>query len=171
MKPTLLIIAQTGYQDLELDGTRKGLLDAGFTVTLASTKAGECTGKFGGTETAEIALKDVDVADYDRIGFIGGPGASSLWQNKDAVRIAQETAEAGKPLGAICIAPKVLAVAGVLNGKKATVWNEDGDQAGFLALHGVEYTGEAVTVDGKIVTGNGPEAAGEFGKVFAAIRE
>ncbi len=169
MKNALLIIAQTGYQDVELDGTRKSLKEAGFDITLASIKAGPCEGKFGGEETASVALKDVDVGDYDRVAFIGGPGANNLWQNKDAQRIAQEAAEAGKPLGAICIAPKILAVAGVLDGKKATMWNEDGDQAGFLALHNVEYTGEDLTVDGLIVTANGPKAAGKFGKALAAL--
>lgn len=164
----LLIIAQQGFQDVELNGTRDGLVDAGFDVILASTEAGTCVGKFGAEEEAAVTLKNVNVQDYDRIAFIGGPGAATLWQNADAKRIAQDTVKAGKPLGAICIAPKILAAAEVLVGKKATVWNEDGDQAGFMALHDVEYTGEPVTVDGLIVTGNGPGAAIEFGRTFAA---
>ncbi|NOS67169.1 MAG: DJ-1 family protein [Candidatus Peribacteraceae bacterium] len=169
MKKALLIIAKKGFQDVELNGTRDGLVDAGFDVILASTEAGECMGKFGAEEEAAVALQDVDVNDYDRIGFIGGPGASNLWQNADAKRIAQDTVKTKKPLGAICIAPKILAAAEVLAGKKATVWNEDGDQAGFMALHDVEYTGEAVTVDGLIVTGNGPGAAEDFGRAFASL--
>ena len=169
MRKTLLIIAKQGFQDVELNGTRDSLTEAGFQIVLASTEAGPCVGKFGGKEKATVALKDVDVNDYDRIGYIGGPGAANLWQNADAKRIAQETVNAKKPLGAICIAPKILAAADVLAGKRATVWNEDGDQAGFLALHDCEYTGEEVTVDGLIVTGNGPGAAVAFGKVFAEL--
>lgn len=169
MKNALLVIAQKGFQDIELNGTRDGLEDAGFTVVLASTESGPCVGKFGAEESAEVSLKDVDVDDYDRVAFIGGPGAANLWQNADAKRIAKDAVKAKKPLGAICIAPKILAAAEVLAGKKATVWNEDGDQAGFLALHDVEYTGEPVTVDGLIVTGNGPKAAEEFGKTFAGL--
>ena len=169
MKKALLIIAKQGFQDVELQGTRDGLTDADFDVILASTEAGPCIGKFGGEEDAAIVLKDVNVKDYDRIGFIGGPGAAQLWQNAEAKRIAQDTVKAKKPLGAICIAPKILAAAEVLVGKKATVWNEDDDQAGFMALHDCEYTGEDVTVDGLIVTGNGPKAAEEFGRVFAGL--
>jgi protease I len=171
MPSALLIIARQGFQDIELAGTRKGLLDAGFEVILASTEAGECTGKFGGKEMAKIALKDVNVAEYDRIGYIGGPGAHTLKEDGEARRIAQDTVKAGKPLGAICIAPTILAAAGVLQGKKATVWNEDGEQKGFLESHGAAYTGEPVTVDGLIVTGNGPEAAEEFGRVFAGLQK
>lgn len=184
MKIALLIIAKQGFQDVELNGTRDGLTAAGFDVILASTEAGPCVGKFGAQETAAIALKNVDVKDYDRIGFIGGPGASNLWQNADAKRIAQDTVRAKKPLGAICIAPKILAAAEVLAGKKATVWNDDpsssslrsessgqaqNQEAKFIESYGAEYTGEPVTVDGLIVTANGPGAAEEFGRVLARL--
>ena len=85
------------------------------------------------------------------------------------VRIARETFAAKIPLGAICIAPTILAAAGVLAGKKATVWDSEGEQITFLKQCGAEYSGESVTRDGLIVTGNGPKAAEEFGRMFAAI--
>ena len=75
MSHALLIIAKKGYQDREFEGVRSALTDAEITVTLASTEAGTCTGKFGGKEEAEIALRDIDVVSYERVGFIGGPGA------------------------------------------------------------------------------------------------
>ena len=132
MKSVLILIAPSGYQDVEFDGTRKGLIDAGFQIVLGSIEAGQCTGKFGGTEQATIAFRDVKVSDYDSIAFIGGPGASELWQNEDAKRIARDAVAARMKLGAICIAPKILAAAGVLKGRKATVWNEDAEQESFL---------------------------------------
>lgn len=165
-----MIIAKSGFQDHELKGTRKGLLDTGFDVILASTEKGECTGKYGSTEQASITLKDVNVADYDSIAFIGGPGAAALAEDPDALRIARETVAAKKPLGAICIAPTILAAAGVLKGVKATVWDDgEGTQIQQVKNAGATYTGDLVTVDGLIVTGNGPEAAEEFGKAFANV--
>ena len=77
--------------------------------------------------------------------------------------------KARKPLGAICIAPTILAAAGVLEGIKATVWNRDNAESAFLELHGAIFTNESVTQDGLIITGNGPEAAEEFGKIFASL--
>ena len=153
MSRVLLIIAKSGFQDHELNGTRQGLLDA----------------EEEEEEEASIALDDVNVADYDSIAFIGGPGAAALAENADALRIVRETVAAKKPLGAICIAPTILAAAGVLKGKKATVW-DDGKQTQIQQVEnaGATYTGELVTVDGLIITGNGPEAAEEFGKAFAA---
>src|SRR5947209_14802998 len=124
----LLIIAQKGFKDVELKGTRDGLKEAGFDVELASFEEGECIGKFGGKEPAQQALRDIDVSKFERIGFIGGPGAHAFKDDANAKRIAIQTLENGQPLGAICIAPTALAAAGVLAGKKATVWNEDGEQ-------------------------------------------
>ncbi len=169
MLPALVIIANEGYQDHEFAGTEMGLVNAGFQVIVASTEVGPCRGKFGGHVDAQMAIHDLDVKDFDRVAFIGGPGAKTLQNNHDAHRIAKDTVKAGKILGAICIAPTILAKAGVLKGKRATVWNEDGAQDQLLTENGATYTGDEVTIDGKIVTGNGPEAATKFGLTFASL--
>lgn len=168
-KKALIIIAKSGYQDIEVEETRRGLAGAGFNVVIASGEIGLCQGKLGGQERSTVALRDVKLRTYDRIAFIGGPGAKTLLKTPDAHRIAREAALAGKALGAICIAPCILAVSGVLKGKKATVWNGDGLQAQFLQEHGAIYTGEHVTVDGRIITADGPPAAEEFGKRLAQL--
>ncbi len=169
MKKALLVIAQKGYQDVELKGTRDGLLAAGFSVVFCSSEAGECIGKYDGRETAQIAMKDVELSEYDRVAFIGGPGAFALADDNDALTLAGAVEKAKKPLGAICIAPTILAAAGVLRGKKATVATPSEEQVPFLESKGATYTGEPVTVDGLIVTANGPNAAVEFGKTFAEM--
>ena len=69
--------------------------------------------------------------------------------------------ESGKLLGAICIAPVILARAGLLKGKKATVFIDGADE---LRENGAIYTGNQIEVDGKIITANGPEAARLFGE-------
>ena len=168
-KQALIIIAKEGFQDKELEGTEAGLKSAGFEITFASTEAGICTGKYGDRKEANIGLFDVDVEAFDRVAFIGGPGAHALADNKEAQRIAKEAISLEKVLGAICIAPTILAKAGVLKGKKATVSNKDGKPGELLEAHGAMYTGDPVTVDGLIVTANGPEAAVEFGKRLAAL--
>lgn len=177
MKKALIIIAQEGFQDIEYAGTRKGLLEGGYEIMVASTTAGTCVGKFGRKEETTVALSNVDVGDYDKVAFIGGPGAAALADDEDAQRIARETVAQGKVLGAICIAPTILARAGVLKGKKATVWDPStgSGQAApptpsqLLKQCGAIYTGEDVTVDGKIVTANGPAAAETFGEILASL--
>lgn len=169
MKKALLVIAQEGYQDHELAGTREGLEKAGYDVVLASRKVGECTGKLGGKEVASVGLADVSVREYDRIAFIGGPGMAEYTDDQEALRVARDAAEFEMPLGAICIAPTVLASAGVLKNKQATVWDNQGAQQALIEQFGALYTGEDVTVDGMIVTANGPAAADAFGRTFAEL--
>ena len=169
MKGALLIIAAQGYQDHEYAGTRAGLEAAGHRITVASTAVGMCTGRFGGKEEATVALPDVDVSPFEKVAFIGGPGAAALADDDDAQRVACDTVAAGKVLGAICIAPTILARAGVLRGKRATVWDSGGEQVAILERGGAKYTGEDVTVDGKIVTGDGPAAAVKFGETLATL--
>lgn len=169
MPKALLIIAQRGYQDVELDGVQKELRSAGYDIVIASKEAGECTGKYGGKVQATVAMRDALIEDCNRVAFIGGPGAEALRDDRDAQELARAVVEAGKPLGAICIAPLILASAGLLRGKKATVWDSKGEQARFLAAKGATFTGELVTIDGSILTGNGPGAAHEFGRAFATL--
>jgi len=57
-----------------------------------------------------------------------------------------------------------LANAGLLKGRKATIWK---DAVADFKTKGVVYTGKAVETDGKIITGSGPEAAEAFGKALA----
>ena len=164
----LLVIAQDGYQDRELEDTATGLSDAGFEIVLAAKEAGYCKGKLGGTQQASIAMHDVHVGDYDRIAFIGGPGAGILASDAEALKLANDAYRTNMPLGAICIAPTILAKAKVLAGKRATVWGSP-EAIEILQTYGAQYTGDSVTVDENIVTGNGPDAAIEFGKALAAL--
>ncbi len=168
MPRALIFIAQQGYQDVELKGTRDGLETAGFSITLTSKEAGECVGKYDGRETADIAMRDVHVMDFDCIAFIGGPGAGAYANDGDALQLANDAVRADKIVGAICIAPTILAKARLLEGKHATVFESD-EAIATLKEYGALYTGDSVTVDGKIVTGNGPKAAEEFGVTLAKM--
>jgi protease I len=77
----------------------------------------------------------------------------------------QDTVAAKKPLGAICLAPRILTSAGVLTGKKATVYPTEGDK---LKEAGVNYTANPVEIDGDIITADGPDSAKGFGEALAA---
>ena len=163
---SLFIIAQDGYQDIEYETPKRILETAGIQVVTASKKVGTCKGKLGGSAQATISIDDVDVSDYAAVIFIGGPGAVAFQQDVQAHLTAQEatTNPRVKVLGAICIAPTILAKAGVLEGKKATVWNNDGQQSTLLEQEGAIYIAQAVVVDGIIVTADGPQSAELFGK-------
>ena len=65
----------------------------------------------------------------------------------------------------ICIGPRILANAGLLKGVKATCFESEAEAIGKL---GAVFTGNDVERDGKVITGNGPHAAAEFGRTIAS---
>lgn len=166
MATVLMIIPPERFRDEELFVTQAELEQAGHTTVIASTATGVCPGSRGGFATATLALDAVRPADYDAVVFVGGGGARLLYQNDHALRIAQEMAASGKVTAAICLAPVILANAGVLAGKQATV---AGTEAKVLASAGASYTGPGVTVDGRLVTANAPKASKLFGQQIAAL--
>ncbi|MBI2572284.1 DJ-1/PfpI family protein [Candidatus Woesearchaeota archaeon] len=168
MTTALFIIANEGYQDREYGVPKEILEKAGIHVTTAAKKKGLCHGSMGGTVNA-IALSDAVENDFDIIIFVGGPGSAVYQKEGLAHSLVRHALETGKMIGAICLAPTILAYAGVLKGKKATVWNLDGKQEAILATNGATFTNEAVTIDGKIVTANGPMAAEAFANAVLKV--
>ncbi|MCU0651102.1 MAG: DJ-1/PfpI family protein [Candidatus Omnitrophica bacterium] len=164
MKRAVFIIAPVNFRDEELFETKEIVEKAGVSVTIACSVKGTAKGKFGSTARPDMLLKDVNVSDYDAVVFIGGGGAAIYLDDPAAHRIAHEAIKQNKILGAICMAPAILARAGVLKGKKATVFPDDAKE---LTMHGATYTGKTVEKDGQIITGCGPEAATEFGQALA----
>lgn len=163
MKKILIVIAPVNYQDKEYSDTRKTLESAGVSVSVASLKRGEAKGALRGRVNVDFSVDEVSAGDYDGIVFIGGQGMVDLVGNQKFINLAKEFYNVGKITAAICIAPLILANAGILKGKKATVWSGASDE---LKKGGVVYTGKSVELDGKIITGNGPDAAEEFGKAI-----
>ncbi len=162
-KKALMIIAQKEFRDEELLEPKAILEEKGIEVVIASTSLGEAKGRFGTTAKPDILLSDAKVEDYDVIVFVGGGGAKQYWDDSLAHKISQEAVKQEKILCAICIAPVVLANAGVLLGKKATVWSSEKER---LKAKGAIYTGKPLQVEGKIITGEGPQAAKDFGKAI-----
>ncbi len=168
MARVLFVIAKNGFQDVEYFIPREILGKAGHIITVASNgKTGEIAiGADNGEVKIDLNLVEVKVDDFDMIVFIGGSGALKNLDNNESYRLAQEAVGRNKFLAAICIAPAILAKAGVLKNKKAAVWSSPFDKSGIEMLknNGVDYQNENVVQDGKIITANGPQAAKEFGE-------
>ncbi|RLE06522.1 DJ-1 family protein [Candidatus Aerophobetes bacterium] len=160
-KKAVMIIAERNFRDEELLKPKEILEKRGVKVTVASTSLNVAKGMLGARVKPDILVKEIKVDDYDAIIFVGGSGASQYWNDPLAHNIAKETVKKNKILCAICIAPVTLANAGVLSGKKATVWPSE---KGKLEAKGASYTGNPVQVEGKIITAEGPQAAEEFGR-------
>lgn len=161
MKKFVFVVAPEVFRDEEYIEPKIILEEAGVQVTTASTKVGELFGKIKIKAQSQMLVKDIKVEDFDGIFFVGGGGASVYFEDEVAHNIANKFYDEGKIVSAICIAPVILANAGLLQNKKATVFPDGAD---ILMQNGAIYTANNVEVDGNIVTGNGPQSAKDFAK-------
>ena len=161
-KKILMVIAPEDFRDEEYQIPRQIFEKEGFQVTVASSRLGEALGSRGMTVAVDTVLGATRVAEYDAVVFVGGKGSWDLFDNPEAHRLARESAASSTTLlCAICSAPGILAKAGVLGGKKVTSFERE---IALLKEKGAFFTGNVVETDGRLITGNGPQAAEAFAK-------
>lgn len=109
---------------------------------------------------ADKLFSEIDVSEYDAVVIPGGlNGAKNLSKDERVIKAVEEMINSNKLVCAICAAPAlVLAKHGLIKGKKATCFPDEE----FISLIGENYTGENVTVDGTLITANGPKSALDF---------
>lgn len=89
----------------------------------------------------------------------GLPGADHLDRDARVHRLLQRYHSEQRYAAAICAAPKVLANAGLLDGKSATSYPGAVNRADFPK---VDLLDAPVVVDGKVITSRGPGTAMDF---------
>ncbi|MBN1940905.1 MAG: DJ-1/PfpI family protein [Candidatus Diapherotrites archaeon] len=166
MAKILMVIAPARFRDEELFDTKGTLESQGHSIVVASKVKGAAIGMQGKTIQVHKTLDDVKIEDFEAIIFVGGQGSSIYFKDKKALELAKAFDRAKKIVAAICIAPSILANAGLLKGVRATCFESESNN---LEEHGAEYTGNPIEADGKIVTASGPKAAREFGKKIAGM--
>jgi protease I len=166
MREVLMVIAPSWFRDEEYEQPRAVFEARGAHVTTASTEAGPATGRYGSQVLAEVSLCTADLSRFAALVFVGGSGAEVFFDDPDAHGAARKALDLGQVVGAICVAPSILARAGLLAGKRATAFP---DCQADLEQHGAIWTGRSVEIDGLIVTASGPEASLEFGETIADI--
>ena len=151
------VFLANGFEDIEalipIDVLRRGNVEV---ITVSTTDTDIVESAHGVGIRADVMFDDCDFADADLLMLPGGmPGASNLFAHEAVCKALLSQQEQGKKIAAICASPAVvLAQLGILDGKKATCY------PGFeQMLTTADYTGELVTVDGNITTGEGPAAA------------
>ncbi|MBL7131463.1 MAG: DJ-1/PfpI family protein [Candidatus Omnitrophica bacterium] len=162
-KKVLMVIANKDFRDEEFKFPFAALKREGYDVVIASSMLSSAKGMLGMSVVPDILLATARPLDYDAVIFVGGIGAQIFWDDVNAHQLAKNMYEDNKIVAAICIAPVILANAGILEGKKATVWKSESHR---LEFQGASYTGRSVEVDGNIITADGPLSAEEFAQAI-----
>ena len=165
-KNVALVIAEKTFRDEEYQIPKEILEKNGYKVLTVSTSLNEAIGKLGMKVKSDILITEINNEEIDALIFIGGSGSSQYFGDQDVHQLAGKVHDQGKIIGAICIAPVILGRAGLLKGKKATVFPDGIEE---IESNGAVYTGALVEVDGNIITGSGPEAAETFGNKLVSM--
>jgi protease I len=171
-KTIALIIAHTGFQHIEYGVTKKILTSEGYTVLTVSNRPGVATAGLAAiTAKIDLPLNKLKLDTIDGLFIIGGPGCLDNLDTPEMYEILRRFHEMDKPMGAICVAPRILARAEILTGLRATGWDEDHQLATLFKEYGVNYVRETCVVDKNIITATDPQAAQEFAENIITVFE
>lgn len=153
-----------GFEEIEALGTvdilRRCELDV-KTVSIGENL--EVNGTHGIKVLADIKAEDVDENDLEAVVLPGGlPGADNLENCKFVTDLVTKAANDEKIVAAICAAPKILGVLGLLVGVKATCY------PGFEArLFSAKLLKKRVVCDKNFITAKGAGVTHEFALAIA----
>jgi protein deglycase len=156
-----------GFEEIEaitpVDVLRRG----GCEVTIVSVTGNkQVTSSRGIAIIADKLFEEVNYLDVDMIVLPGGPGTKNLDQHEGLKTKIMEVHKEGKWVTAICAAPMVLGHLGLLKGKKATCYpGVEPDLIGAIP------TGNAVEIDGNIITGKGAGVSLTFSFTLLEVLE
>lgn len=156
----VLVPLAEGFEDMEAititDLMRRGQID----VVTAGLKPGPVQGSRGTIVVPDMSLDEALKQSFDMVVLPGGqPGATNLEKDERIQSLLKKMAANNKVTAAVCAAPKILAVAGLLEGKRATGF------PGTLSADefpGINISTDSVVKDGNVVTSRGPGTAIDF---------
>lgn len=159
MARVLVPLAQ-GCEELEAVTITDILTRGGIEVVTAGLDDKPVKASRGMTLLPNVSLDQVLNDSFDMIVLPGGqPGADNLNSDSRIHELLKRMAAEGKYTAAICAAPKVLADAGLLDGRKATSFPGVLDK---MDLPRVDVQLERLVIDDKVMTSRGPGTAMDF---------
>jgi protease I len=148
-----------GAEQAEVEKPLEAVRNAGADVDIVSLEKGkvEMWQHFdkGDKIAADHAVADVSASDYDALVLPGGvANPDQLRADEDAVKFVRAFFEQGKPVGAICHGPWLLAEADVLKGRTVTSFPSIRTD---LRNAGATVVDEEVVVDNGLITSRNPD--------------
>ncbi len=158
--PKALVPLAPGCEDLEAVSIIDVLRRGGVEVVTAGTASGPVRGARGVVFHPDAPWDEAASSAYDLVALPGGqPCSDRLRDDPRVLRLLRGHWDGGGWVGAVCAAPRVLASAGILSGRRATCYPGALDHL----AHGAELVDAAVVRDGRLITGRSAGVALDFG--------
>jgi 4-methyl-5(b-hydroxyethyl)-thiazole monophosphate biosynthesis len=158
--PRVLVPLAQGCEELEAVTVIDLLRRADVEVVTAGLEPGPVTASRGVRLVPDRLLDEVESERFDMIVLPGGlPGADHLDQDPRIHSMLHRLSDGGAYLAAICAAPKVLASAGLLEGRAATSYPGVLEKLNLVKVNLLE---QPVVADGRVITSRGPGTAMDF---------
>lgn len=167
-----LVLSANKFEDMELYVPVFRLIEAGWRVDIAAPTPGKITGESSWYYVlADTAIDAVHAEDYAFLLIPGGSPAgapATIRENPHARDIARAFFHSGKPVGAICHGPWLLADADLVRGRKLTSYWNDGVPQSITKAGGI-WVDAPVVRDGNLVTSRWPMDLAEFNREMMAL--
>ncbi len=149
-----VILAEDGYEDLELHYPRLRLEEAGFDVVVASPDGEDKESESGYPCLVDHTVAELNPAAYDVLVIPGGRACPDTLRSKeDVLDFVATLDERGTVIGAICHAAWVAISAGIVSDREMTCYHTIKDD---VVNAGASYVDEEVVVDDNLVTSRFP---------------
>ncbi len=163
-----VFLPNTFFRDEEYQIVTMALERAKFQVVVVATETTAVQGIDGLYVKPQRLLSEIAPEEFAGLILIDGPGAVVYWGDTVLHRVCQQFATAQRVLGACGLSPIILAKAGLLRGKRATVF-PDHYSIGLLKANGCYYRFGPVVSDGNIVTGDKSENCRTYARTLIKV--
>ena len=115
---------------------------------------------FGFDVLPETILNEINIEDFDALVIPGGFGDAGFYEEaltEPFLNVIRSFHRRQAPIAAVCVSALSLAAAGVLKGRRATVYHQvGGTRKAELESYGAMFVDEPLVVDGHLMTSTGP---------------
>jgi protease I len=168
------VLIHDGFEQTEFEVPVRTLRAAGARVEVVAPDAahldrikGESQGEPAAGTKGDRVLAETRPSDYDALLIPGGLKSPDSMRQSDAhLAFVRAFVEAGKPIGAICHGPWLLADVDALRGRTVTSWPAIKRD---LECRGAEWIDQEVVRDGPFVFSRKPDDAEAFGRALVEL--
>ncbi len=159
------LLATDGFEQDEIKAPRRALTAAGADVRVISLQPGPIRGTkqfldLGRKARVDETVADARPLDYGALFLAGGfDNPDLLRQSERALAFVRGMEELSRPIATVSHGARVLASAGLVNGRRLTSWPSI---AADVASAGAQWSDAPFVRDGRLVSGRGPQDLDQF---------